>query len=44
MTLDTAAYGSTATINGHDTDAIYFILKAVNTISDMLGIEPWSIS
>ena len=41
VTLDTAAYGSSASVNGHDTGAIYFVIKAINTICDMLGIEPW---
>ena len=44
VTLDTAAYGSSSAINGHDTGAIYFILNAVNAISDMLGIDPWSLT
>ncbi len=41
VTLDTAAYGSSASLNGHDTGALYFVIKAINTMCDMLGIEPW---
>ncbi len=38
VTLDTAAYGSSPTVNGHDTGALYFLIKAANTISGILGI------
>lgn len=38
VTLDTAAYDSSPTANGHDTGAIFFLIKASNIISNILGI------
>ncbi len=41
VTLDTAAYGNAAAVNGHDIGALFFIVNATNIMCDMLGIEPW---
>lgn len=41
VTLDTAAYGSSATVNGHDIGALFFIVNATNIMCNMLGIESW---
>ena len=36
-------YGSSGTIDGHNTGAIFFSIFAVNKIAEILPIEPWSI-
>ena len=36
-------YGSSGTIDGHNTGAIFFSIFAVNKIAEILQIEPWSI-
>ncbi len=43
VTLDTAAYGSSPAVGGHDTGALIFLLNAANIISNILGVEPWPV-
>ena len=43
VTLDTAAYGTSPVLNGHDTGALIFIVNTTNVLAEMLGIEPWNM-
>ena len=43
VTIDVDNYGSSTAIPAHETGAIYFLMHSVQTISDILGIKPWSI-
>ena len=43
ITLDIDDYGSSDVLPAHETGAIYFMMHSVQTIADILGIEPWSI-
>ena len=43
VTLDVDDYGSSAALPAHETGAIYFMMNSVQIMSDILGIQPWSI-
>lgn len=43
VVLDTANYGSTDLLPAHEAGAIFFMIRCVNIMSEILGIEPWNI-
>ena len=43
VTLDIDDYGGTNALPAHETGALYFVMHSVQTIANILGIEPWSI-
>ena len=43
VTLDMDDYGSSPLLPAHETGAIYFMMNSVQIMSDILGIQPWSI-
>ena len=43
VTLDVDDYGSSPAIPAHETGAVYFMMHSVQTMSTLLGIQPWSI-
>lgn len=43
VVLDTANYGSTDLVPAHEAGAIFFMIRCVNIMSEILGIEPWNI-
>ena len=43
VVLDTADYGGTELVPAHETGALFFMMRCINIMSEILGIEPWSI-
>ncbi|MBQ6068245.1 MAG: hypothetical protein IJK84_01975 [Bacteroidales bacterium] len=43
VTLDLDDYGSSPAIPAHETGAIYFLMHSVQSMCQILGIQPWSV-
>ncbi|MBR3413696.1 MAG: hypothetical protein IKG81_13530 [Bacteroidales bacterium] len=43
VTLDLDDYGGSTALPAHETGAVYFMMHSVQIMSEILGIQPWSI-